>query len=203
MLLLDVTPLSLGIETLGGVMTCSFRATRRFRRRRRETFSTADDNQTTVEIHVLQGERDMARDNRTLGQVPAHRNSARSARHAADRGHVRHRRERHSARVGQGQGDEQGTEDPHRGVERSLRLRHRPHGEGRREERHGRQEAARGDRRAQSSRQYDVRGREEREGVVGHGCRPSSRPSSTRRSSVRARRFAATTRTRFAPRKKS
>ena len=79
-------------------------------------------------------------------QVPAHRNSAGTARHAADRGHVRHRRERHPARVGQGQGDGQGAEDPHRGVERSLGRRHRPHGEGRREERGRGQEAPRGDR---------------------------------------------------------
>jgi len=67
-LLLDVTPLSLGIETLGGVMTALITRNTTIPTKKSETFSTADDNQTTVEIHVLQGERDMARDNRTIGK---------------------------------------------------------------------------------------------------------------------------------------
>jgi molecular chaperone DnaK len=67
-LLLDVTPLSLGIETLGGVMTTLIPRNTTIPTKKSETFSTADDNQTTVEIHVLQGERDMARDNRTIGK---------------------------------------------------------------------------------------------------------------------------------------
>src|SRR5687767_10398150 len=67
-LLLDVTPLSLGIETLGGVTTVLIPRNTTIPTRKTETFSTADDNQTTVEIHVLQGERDMARDNRTIGK---------------------------------------------------------------------------------------------------------------------------------------
>ncbi len=67
-LLLDVTPLSLGIETLGGVMTVLIPRNTTIPTKKAETFSTADDNQTTVEIHVLQGEREMARDNRTLGK---------------------------------------------------------------------------------------------------------------------------------------
>ena len=66
-LLLDVTPLSLGVETLGGVMTKLIERNTTVPVRRTETFSTADDNQTAVDIHVLQGEREMARDNRTLG----------------------------------------------------------------------------------------------------------------------------------------
>ncbi|HET9423970.1 MAG TPA: molecular chaperone DnaK [Gemmatimonadaceae bacterium] len=67
-LLLDVTPLSLGIETLGGVTTVLIPRNTTIPTRKSEIFSTADDNQTQVEIHVLQGERDMARDNRTIGK---------------------------------------------------------------------------------------------------------------------------------------
>jgi molecular chaperone DnaK len=67
-LLLDVTPLSLGIETLGGVTTVLIPRNTTIPTKKSEIFSTADDNQTTVEIHVLQGEREMARDNRTIGK---------------------------------------------------------------------------------------------------------------------------------------
>jgi molecular chaperone DnaK len=67
-LLLDVTPLSLGIETLGGVMTVLIPRNTTIPTKKTETFSTADDSQTQVEIHVLQGERPMARDNRTIGK---------------------------------------------------------------------------------------------------------------------------------------
>jgi molecular chaperone DnaK len=66
--LLDVTPLSLGIETLGGVMTRLIERNTTIPTRKSEIFTTAADNQTSVEIHVLQGERQMARDNRTLGR---------------------------------------------------------------------------------------------------------------------------------------
>ena len=67
-LLLDVTPLSLGIETLGGVTTVLIQRNTTIPTKKTETFSTAEDTQTTVEIHVLQGEREMAVDNRTLGR---------------------------------------------------------------------------------------------------------------------------------------
>jgi molecular chaperone DnaK len=67
-LLLDVTPLSLGIETLGGVFTRLIERNTTIPTRKSEIFSTAADNQTSVEVHVLQGEREMARDNRTLGK---------------------------------------------------------------------------------------------------------------------------------------
>jgi molecular chaperone DnaK len=67
-LLLDVSPLSLGIETLGGVMTRLIEANTTIPTRKQEVFSTAGDNQTSVEVHVLQGERPMASDNKTLGR---------------------------------------------------------------------------------------------------------------------------------------
>jgi molecular chaperone DnaK len=68
LLLLDVTPLSLGIETLGGVLTTVIPRNTTVPTRKSEIFSTATDNQTNVEVHVLQGERPLARDNRTLGR---------------------------------------------------------------------------------------------------------------------------------------
>jgi molecular chaperone DnaK len=67
-LLLDVTPLSLGVETLGGVATTQIARNTTIPTRKAETFSTAADNQTTVEVHVTQGERPMAKDNKTLGR---------------------------------------------------------------------------------------------------------------------------------------
>jgi len=68
LLLLDVTPLTLGIETLGGVSTALIQRNTTVPTRKTEVFSTAADNQTEVQVHVLQGERAMARDNRTLGK---------------------------------------------------------------------------------------------------------------------------------------
>ena len=68
LLLLDVTPLTLGVETLGGILTPLIQRNSTIPTRKTEVFSTAADNQTSVEIHVLQGERPMARDNRTLGK---------------------------------------------------------------------------------------------------------------------------------------
>src|SRR5690606_7251821 len=67
-LLLDVTPLSLGIETMGGVFTKLIESNTTIPTKKSETFSTAADSQPSVEIHVLQGERAMAKDNRTIGR---------------------------------------------------------------------------------------------------------------------------------------
>src|SRR5260221_8526187 len=66
--LLDVTPLSLGVETLGGLTTGIIPRNTTIPTKKSETFSTAADNQTSVEVHVLQGERPLAKDNRTLGR---------------------------------------------------------------------------------------------------------------------------------------
>ncbi len=66
-LLLDVTPLSLGVETLGGVMTRLIERNTTIPARKSETFSTAEDSQSAVDVHVLQGERELARDNKSLG----------------------------------------------------------------------------------------------------------------------------------------
>ena len=67
-LLLDVTPLSLGIETMGGVMTRLIESNTTIPTKKSEVFSTAADNQPAVDIHVLQGERPMSADNKTIGR---------------------------------------------------------------------------------------------------------------------------------------
>ena len=97
-LLLDVTPLSLGIETLGGVMTKLIERNTTIPTKKSEIVLDRGRQPAAGEIHVLQGERAMARDNKTLGTLPPRRHPAGAARHAADRGDVRHRRERHPAR---------------------------------------------------------------------------------------------------------
>ena len=114
-LLLDVTPLSLGIETKGGVMTKLIERNTTIPTRKSEIFSTAEDNQPSVEVHVLQGESEMADLQQDARQVPARRHPAGAARHAADRGRVRHRRERDHQRLGEGSRHGQRAADPDRG----------------------------------------------------------------------------------------
>ena len=87
-LLLDVTPLSLGVETMGGVMTKMIERNTTIPTRKTEIYSTASDNQTSVEVHVLQGERQMASDNKTLGKFPAPQHRLRRGM-PPDRGHFR------------------------------------------------------------------------------------------------------------------
>ncbi len=118
-LLLDVTPLSLGVETLGGVMTKLIERNTTIPTRKSETFSTAADGQTQVEIHVLQGEREMAGDNRSLGRF--HLTGLPPAPRGVPQIEVtlRHRRQRHPQRHRQGQGHGQGAEGHHHPLVRS------------------------------------------------------------------------------------
>ena len=115
-LLLDVTPLSLGIETLGGVFTRLIDRNTTIPTKKSQVFSTADDNQQAVTIKVYPGRaRDGGRQ-QAAGQLRPDRHPARAARRAADRGDVRHRRQRHRLGAGEGQGDRQGAADPHPGL---------------------------------------------------------------------------------------
>jgi molecular chaperone DnaK len=93
--LLDVTPLSLGIETHGGLFTKLIERNSTIPTKVTQIFTTVVDNQDTVEIHVVQGERELAAENRSLGKLRAGGHPAGAARRAADRGHLRDRLERH------------------------------------------------------------------------------------------------------------
>ena len=162
-LLLDVTPLSLGIETLGGVMTTLITRNTTIPTRKSEMFSTATDNQTTVEVHVLQGERPIARDNRTLGRFqlvglpPAPRGVPQiEVAFDIDANGIVNVTAKDMAT-----GKEQKITDHRFG--RTLEGRSRPDGEGRREPRRRGQVASRAHRRPEPGRLAGVSGREDAE----------------------------------------
>ena len=187
-LLLDVTPLSLGIETKGGVFTRLIERNTTIPTRKSEIFSTAEDNQPSVEVHVLQGEREMAGVQQVAGQVPADRHPAGAARHPADRGRVRHRRRRHPARVRQGPRHGHRAEDRDQGRLRPVGLGHRADGQGRRVARGRRPAPARAGGGAQHRRQRRLPGREAARRAGRPGRLRARRRRSSRRSRTCARR---------------
>ena len=191
MLLLDVTPLSLGIETLGGVMTTLIPRNTTIPTRKSEIFSTATDNQTSVEVHVLQGERPLARDNRTLGRFqlvglpPAPRGVPQiEVAFDIDANGIVNVTAKDMAT-----GKEQKiTISGSSGLTKDEVDRH---GEGRAEPRGRGQGAARADRRAQPGRLAGVSGREDASTRTARSCRSAScrrskRPSPRRGSARRA-----------------
>ena len=181
-MLLDVTPLSLGLETMGGVMTKVIERNTTIPARRTETFSTAEDNQTAVDVVVLQGERELASDNRQLARfrLEGIRPAPRGA--AADRGDVRHRRQRHPQRLRRATrppGAEQkvtiseSTNLDQSEIERMVRDAEQHADEDRR--------AARGDRRPQRARLARLPRRAARQ-------RPAGSPAGAREGTRRAAR---------------
>ncbi len=188
--LLDVTPLSLGLETKGGVMTVLVPKNTTIPTEKKETFTTADDNQTAVTIKVYQGERPMAADNRSLGDfnlegIPPARMGVPQIEVV-----VQHRRQRHPQRHGARQGDRQGADDPDRVLGRPEQGRDRADEARRRGERRRGQEAARAGRGAEHRRAAGLPAREAARGVQGQArartTAARSRPPSTR--STRPRR---------------
>ncbi len=151
-LLLDVTPLCLGIETKGGIFTKIIERNTTIPTKRSEVFTTADDNQPSVEIQVYQGEREIAAYNKKLGTFQLTGLAAGAARRAADRGHLRHRRQRHRQRRRQGPRHRQGAVDGHHGRLGAAQGRHRQDDARGRAVRRGGPQAPRGDRDPQQRR---------------------------------------------------
>ena len=122
-LLLDVTPLSLGIETLGGVMTKLIEANTTIPTRKSEVFSTAVDNQPSVEIHVLQGETFHGQDDQTIGRFHLDGIPAAPRGVPQNRSYFRHRRQWYPHRIVERQGYRQRAKHTYRGFERIKRRR--------------------------------------------------------------------------------
>ena len=112
-LLLDVTPLSLAIETAGGIATAMIPRNTTIPTRKSQIFSTYSDSQPGVEIKVLQGERPLSRDNKQLGTFHLDGIPPAPRRRTSDRGDFRHRCQRHSQRECQGSRDRKGAKDLH------------------------------------------------------------------------------------------
>ena len=193
LLLLDVTPLSLAIETLGGVATPMIPRNTTIPTKKTETFSTAADNQTSVEVHVLQGERPMAAQNRTLGKFHL-TVAAGSARRAADRGDVRHRRERHFECDGEGQRHGQGSEDHDHVVFRLVEGRSGADGQGSRLPLGRGQGQARGDRGQEPARLHGLPDGEDAARVGATRSRARSAARWRMRSPTQRRRWSRATR---------
>ena len=170
-LLIDVTPLSLGIETKGGIMTKLIERNTAIPTKRSEVFSTAEDNQPSVLIQVYQGEREFARDNKPLGTFEL------TGIAPAPRGVPQievtfdNRRQRHRARVRQGQGHRQGAVHDHHRWFRPAEGRDRPHGQGSRSPRGRGQEAQGGSRDPQPGRSLRLPDREARQRQQGQALR--------------------------------